>query len=238
MNFIYITGTSKGIGKELALELLKNNNNKVIGIARNQTIKHNNYIHFNINLADIEALKNFKFKTPPGLKKAVLINNAATLGEVNHLGNFSATMVHNTLNVNVVAPMILMNDFIKAYQDAVIEKLVINITSGAATSPYDGWSMYCASKAAIDMMTKVADAEQALRKHPVKVIAIAPGVVDTAMQTQIRETNVSRFTRKQKFIDLKEQNQLYHPADVARKLAEIVNEPETSGGLVVSRLAL
>jgi benzil reductase ((S)-benzoin forming) len=239
MNLIYITGTSKGIGEALANELLKNAGNKVIGIARNQTIKHNNYIHFNIDLSDIAQIKSFKFKVPPGIKKVVLVNNAGSLGEINHFGNLSADMISDTLNINLAAPMILMNDFLKAYQDAVISKVVVNITSGAANSPYDGWGMYCTAKAGMDMMTQVADQEQQLKKYPAKILGVAPGVVDTNMQTQIRKTKTEHFSRKQKFVELKEQNQLYRSSDVAKRLAAIIFNPdEETGGLLISRITV
>jgi benzil reductase ((S)-benzoin forming) len=238
MNLIYITGASKGIGAALAAELLKNADNKVIGIARTRSITHNNYIHFNIDLSDFNQLKTFKFKIPPGLNMVALINNAASLGEVTHMGNLSAEMINKTVHLNLTAPMILLNDFIKTYQDAAIKKLVINITSGAATTAYDGWSIYCATKAGLDMMTKVANAEQQMKKHPVKILGIAPGVVDTNMQTQIRNTKPENFSRKEKFVQLKAQHQLYHPADVARKLAEIIYCPELAGAEMITRLLI
>jgi benzil reductase ((S)-benzoin forming) len=238
MNLIYITGTSKGIGQALALEMLKNPDNKVVGIARNQTIKHNNYIHFNIDLADIEQIKTFKFKTPPGTKKVVLVNNAATLGEITHFGNISADMIHKTINVNLTAALIFMNDFIKAYQYAAVPKLIINITSGAANKAYDGWGMYCASKAALDMATKVAHEEQQKCSSPIKILGIAPGVVDTEMQVQIRKVREEYFSRKQKFVDLKEQNELYNATDVARRLKDIIDRPELAGSQLISRIEL
>ncbi len=238
MNLIYITGTSKGIGEALANELLKDPANKVVGIARNQTIKHNNYIHFSIDLADIEQIKTFRFKAPPGTQKVVLVNNAGTLGEIAHLGNLSADMIHKTINVNLTAALIFMNDFIKAYQYAAVPKLIINITSGAANSPYDGWGMYCAAKAALDMATKVAHEEQQKSSSPIKILGVAPGVVDTAMQTQIRAVRSENFSRRQKFIDLKEQNELYNATDVARKLKDIIDRPELAGNQLISRLEL
>lgn len=238
MNLIYITGTSKGIGQALALEMLKYPENKVVGIARNQTIKHNNYIHFNIDLANIEQIKTFKFKTPPGTKKVVLVNNAGTLGEITHFGNISADMIHKTINVNLTAALIFMNDFIKAYQYAAVPKLIINITSGAANSAYDGWGMYCASKAALDMATKVAHEEQQKCSSPIKILGIAPGVVDTEMQTQIRKVRDEYFSRKQKFVELKEQNELYNATDVARRLKDIIDKPELAGSQLISRIEL
>jgi benzil reductase ((S)-benzoin forming) len=235
MNLIYITGTSKGIGNALASELLNDLSNKVVGISRSQSIQHSNYIHFNIDLGDIEQLKTFKFKIPPGVKKVVLVNNAGSLGEVNYTGSFSAEMISQTMNINLVSPMILANDFIKAYQDAAVPKLIINITSGAANNAYDGWSMYCTAKAGIDMFTKVIEAEQQHKKHAVKILGIAPGVVDTDLQEQILKTKVENFSQKQKFVDLRNNNQLYSAVDVAKKLASIIKDPQSIGN-TISRL--
>lgn len=235
MNLIYITGTSKGIGNALALELLNDLSNKVVGISRSQSIQHSNYIHFNIDLGDLEQLKTFKFKIPPGVKKVVLVNNAGSLGEVNYTGSFSAEMISQTMNINLVSPMILANDFIKAYQDAAVPKLIINITSGAANNAYDGWSMYCTAKAGIDMFTKVIETEQQHKKHAVKILGIAPGVVDTDLQEQILKTKVENFSQKQKFVDLRNNNQLYSAVDVAKKLASIIKEPQSIGN-TISRL--
>jgi benzil reductase ((S)-benzoin forming) len=238
MNLIYITGTSAGIGEALTNELLKNPDNKIIGIARSQTVKHNNYIHFKTDLSDLSQVKAFKFKVPPGVKKLVLVNNAGALGDLNHLGNLSADMIRDIMNINLLAPAMLMNEFIKTYQEATIPKLVINITSGAATSPYDGWSMYCTAKAGMDMLTRVAHEEQQLKKYPFTILGIAPGVVDTNMQTQIRKTKTENFSRKQKFIDLKEKQQLYAATDVAKKLSEIIYNPDTVGGQLISRIVM
>jgi benzil reductase ((S)-benzoin forming) len=235
MNLIYITGTSKGIGNALALELLNDLSNKVVGISRSQSIQHSNYIHFNIDLGDLEQLKTFKFKIPPGVKKVVLVNNAGSLGEVNYTGSFSAEMISQTMNINLVSPMILANEFIKAYQDAAVPKLIINITSGAANTAYDGWSMYCTAKAGIDMFTKVIEREQQHKKHAVKILGIAPGVVDTDLQEQILKTKVENFSQKQKFVDLRNNNQLYSAVDVAKKLASIIKEPQSIGN-TISRL--
>lgn len=238
MNYIYITGTSKGIGKALAELLLKDNQNKIIGLSRHQSIQHNNYIHFNIDLSDSESLKQFKFKLPPGATRLVLINNAGSLGEVTHLGRLSAEMITKTLHANLTAPLILMNDFIKIYQHITIPKLVINITSGAAKNPYDGWGMYCTSKAGLDMATLVADAEQKLKSNAVKILGIAPGVVATDMQIQIRQASKAQFSNIEKFIKLKENNELYSPEAVALKLKDFIFNPEWAGDAVISRISI
>ncbi len=66
---------------------------------------------------------------------------------------------------------------------------VINISSGAATSALEGWSHYCATKAAVLSLTRVADKEY--RDHGVRVIGLSPGTVATDMQVQIKASGIN-----------------------------------------------
>jgi len=238
MNYYYITGTSRGIGKAIAKSLLEDHtDNRVIGISRNSTIIHDNYRHINLDLSDLKAVSIFSFDNLPDAKKIVLINNAGTLGEVKHLGNLSNEIIIKGLSVNMIAPTLLVNNYLSAYQNKPVEKIIINVTSGAAQNPYDGWGIYSPGKAAIDMLSKVADIEQKTKEYATTVLAIAPGVVATEMQTYMRELDEKDFNRKNKFIDLYEKNQLYNPKDVAKSFLKIINNPESVEG-VINRISL
>jgi len=87
------------------------------------------------------------------------------------------------------------------------------------------------------MLSKVAAVEQELNDSGIKVMAIAPGVVDTDMQSSIRSTSEKGFSRKQKFIDLHENKQLYQVKDVAREFVRIIKNPEEIKD-VVNRISL
>jgi benzil reductase ((S)-benzoin forming) len=87
------------------------------------------------------------------------------------------------------------------------------------------------------MYTEAIAKEQEHADKPVKVYAIAPGVVDTLMQDQIRETSSEQFSQIAKFQDLKSNNQLYKAQDVARRLAEMIAAPHTIPSLI-SRIQL
>lgn len=238
MHYYFITGSSSGIGKALALALLEEDNTVVYGISRTQSINHRNYKHVALDLSSQAAVIAFRFPNLVSPNRVVLVNNAGTLGTVTHLGELDSQEIAGALNVNLVAPTILANAFMATYKLADSTKLIINITSGAATSPYDGWSVYCTGKAGIDMLSRVAAHEQQLgKKHPTTILAIAPGVVDTAMQNQLRSTDSKGFSRKQKFVDLKAKNQLYPPEAVAQRLVEIIKNPAQVGD-VVSRIEL
>lgn len=238
MKYAYITGASQGIGQGIAKALLATGKYKVIGISRRKSIDDANYKHISADLSDPDTLEHFEFEEHPGAQQIVLVNNAGMLGNIHHLGSLKNRDIINAYTVNLIAPAVLSNKFMARYSGNDAEQLIINVTSGAATSPYDGWSVYCSSKAGLDMLTKVNAEEQKTNSgNKVTVLGIAPGVVDTEMQTQIRGTDESGFSRKEKFVNLKQNNELYDPQAVGKRFAEIIQNPEQVHDLI-SRISL
>ncbi|MDB5262023.1 MAG: short-chain dehydrogenase [Adhaeribacter sp.] len=225
MNYYFITGASKGIGKALTEALLKNEDNYVFGISRNVTIKHERYHHQHLDLSDITALRNNLHKVflpldNPG--KIVLVNNAGVLGEIGYIGSQTTDNFEFVFDVNVIGPALLMNTFLSAYLEQTCPKIILNISSGAGQRPIDGWSAYCSSKAALDMLSLTCQKEQELLKTGVKVFSLAPGVVDTTMQKQIREGAASQFSQLEQFVALKENNALQEPEAVGERIAGFI----------------
>ncbi|NDK54649.1 SDR family NAD(P)-dependent oxidoreductase [Pontibacter sp. BT213] len=227
MNYYIITGTSKGIGKALAEELLKDDNNRVIGVCRNSTITHKNYHHQPLDFSDIPAVEhNLQKVFMPfnNAEKLVLVNNAGVMGDIGYVGEgMPNERFEFVFDVNVIVPAMLMNTFLKVYQQHPAEKLIVNISSGAGKYPIDGWASYCASKAALDMLSMTIQKEQDMRGSGVKVYALSPGVVDTAMQENIREADAGRFSTVEKFRDYKASNQLAQPETVAHKIIHLMH---------------
>lgn len=231
MNYYYITGTSRGIGKAFAEYLLDNPSNNVIGISRQKTIEHPNYRHFFLDLSDASALVNFKFEPHANAKKIFLINNAGTLGFIKPVGKLNSDIIVKNYTLNIIAPSVLTNAFINCYDTADAEKVIVNISSGAGKAPVDGWAVYCASKAAVDMFSRVVDMEQTIREEHTstaihkgfKIFAIAPGVVDTEMQSEIRNASKEDFSRLEKFIDYKVNHHLSDPVEISRQYFNILN---------------
>ncbi len=228
MNYYYITGTGKGIGKALALHLLEDKENYVIGLSRNNAIKHEHFEFIALDLSNFDTVSNFQFIDIRDANKIVLINNAGVIGKINHVGNMDNISVYETFMVNSIAPAVLMNNFIKAYRNYSLEKIVLTVSSGAGRHAIESWSAYCASKAAIDMFSLVAHEEQDLLslKYPVKIFSAAPGIVDTQMQTQIRNTDKSNFSLVDKFIDYKNNKQLSSAEKTAELLNKILQNPD------------
>jgi len=226
MKSLYIvTGSHSGLGKSIVSQLLQDKNNTVIGISRHNEIEHSQFQFISLDLSNIEKVKTFSFPDYSHFENIVLINNAGILGEITTLEKVSIDALDAVISVNYTAVMILSTLFIKAYQDAKIQKTIITISSGAATSAYPSWANYCASKAAIEMLMKCIVEEQKNKENPIFAFAIAPGVVDTNMQLQIRSTDIQDFEFKPKFIDLYEEGKLYKPEDVAERIIEVGQSP-------------
>lgn len=234
MNYYFITGTSRGIGYAITQELLKNNQNFVFGYSRNCTITHPNYKHIKKDLSDIENLLQFEFPEITDADSICLINNSGTIGEIKPCGKLDNKNIVQTLNLNLIAPSILCNQFLKKYQAHSAKKFIINISSGAAKFPIDAWSGYCASKAGLDLLSLTIQEEQNNRNGNVKVFAISPGVIDTAMQDEIRKANPDDFKKSDYFHELKINNELISADLVAKKIIHILQSPHLQDNVLIA----
>lgn len=211
----FITGTSRGIGKEIA-ELLLRQKYKVFGYSRTNTIQHSNFVFTRVDLSDLEKVRAIKF---PSFNKAnvILINNAARIGDIGPLNIKTSKSIINDYNLNIITPTILCANFINSFNGS--NKIIFNISSGAANSAIPSWSTYCATKASLNALTNVIAAEQ---HCDLKTYSISPGAVNTKMQEKIRATHIDRFPLLDKFISYFEKNELENPAIIAEKLWYII----------------
>ncbi len=229
MNLVYITGSSSGLGKSLAELLLKDNNNHVMGVARRETIQHKRYFHYTLDLKKV-INENIFQKIPANCEKVVLINNAGTVGPITRVGSQSYEEVADNYTINVTAPSFLCNQFVEAYKNEQVQKIIINVSSGAGKHPIEAWNTYCASKAALDMFSQVLQAE-----HPdFKVFAVAPGIVDTPMQSLIRSADEQHFPHLHRFQSYKTDGDLVSASEVALKYLKIIQNPQNFQEVLLS----
>ncbi len=229
MKKVIITGTSSGIGLALANVFLEKGY-IVEGIARRDAIVHPNYVHHTLDLSDLKSVQEFQFTVDKDLDEVVLINNAGWLGEVKPIGELQSENIQRINDINITAPFILINSFLSQLKSFGGKKTIINISSGAAQYPIKSWGGYCASKAAIDMFSRVIKEE-----HPeIGVMSIAPGVVDTAMQKTIREVPAEHFEDSARFHDMYDSGELRSSADVAKQITDLIEVKEKARGTVFS----
>jgi benzil reductase ((S)-benzoin forming) len=223
-----VTGSSKGLGRALVEQLIQSDQNLVVGISRSSMEEKDNFRPVELDLADTDALiGQLDSAFPEGdFQNVFLINNAGWIGDIASLGNLDPVGIQRIQAINVVAPALLINEFVKRYQRLEGKKVVVNISSGAATKAIDGWSGYCSSKAALNQLSLVAEEESKLKGFGIKYYALSPGIIDTPMQEEIRSVPEENFSNIEKFRSYKSQNQLSSPEEVAGKVIYLLNHTD------------
>jgi benzil reductase ((S)-benzoin forming) len=216
----FITGTSSGIGRALAERALADGH-WVTGFSRRHVIEHPNYKHVTIDLAKLNDYHTIGFECNKEVEAIVLVNNAGILGHVKPVAKLDPDRVDRSYRINVTAPTVMTHLFLDNLAEKSCKKIVINISSGAGSLPIKGWSTYCASKAAINMFTEVL----ALDHPEVRCYAIAPGIVDTEMQGEIRRLTKSDFPDVDRFVEYKKNDELASADTVAAKLMQVIHKP-------------
>ncbi len=241
MRYYIITGTSSGLGEALAMNVISSNG-KVFCISRrlNQKLKelankmHAGFWYFEqdlTNVTEIPDLMNeiFSYVDKSTATEIVLINNAGIVEPVGPLGKFTVDEIKRHIEINLMVPVIMTNEFIRHSAEFDCLKTVLNISSGAAYNPYFGWSLYCTGKAGIDMLTRTVSLEKDYNN--ITILSIAPGVLDTGMQEKLRAVDVSDFPMKHKFVSLHEKNKLVKPDIAAADIIRFLESSPESGSI-------
>jgi len=216
---VVVTGSSTGIGRALASRLAAASAT-VIGCARRSAAPIEGVEQHELDLSLPGAIAELIARAAERGPIDAWVNNAGSLGRIGPLADVEADelMGHVALNVASIA------EASAAFADHVRSRpgpgVLINLSSGAASSPRAGWAMYCASKAYIDMLTRTLALET--EDGELRVYSVAPGVVDTDMQSQIRQVDERRFPSRQLFVEMHRRGELRHPDEVAVQLVELL----------------
>jgi NAD(P)-dependent dehydrogenase (short-subunit alcohol dehydrogenase family) len=158
------------------------------------------------------------------------VNNAGLLAPIAPLREADPDELRANVEANVLGVLYGSAAFARHVRARPGGGTLVNISSGAATRPYEGWVAYCASKAAVDHATRVVAAEEA--EAGLRAYAVAPGVVDTDMQATIRATPVERFPEVERFHDLRRADAYNSPAWVADHIVRLAFDPPTDAPTV------
>lgn len=218
-----VTGHTRGLGAAIAHELLSRDIG-VLGIARNRNADIKKqfpslFQQVELDLGDAAALARWlehgNLKNFIGRSETVLlINNAGIVQPVGPIQAQDVAIVAQAINLNVAAPMML-SSALAAAGHAARDVRILHISSGAGRNAYPGWSIYCATKAALDHHARSVALDRSPR---LRICSLAPGVIDTDMQAAIRSTPPEHFPLRERFEQLKRENQLVHPRDCARQV--------------------
>jgi benzil reductase ((S)-benzoin forming) len=233
-NITIITGASRGMGLAMAEQLLDAGHD-LLCISR----RHNDALgkraaaagrrceqwpmdlaHADVAVVRLEAwLANQDAAT---LDSVALINNAAIVMQIAPLGAVSPTDLANAMRVNLEAPMLLTSAFLRTTETWQCSRKVLNISSGLGRRPMASTAAYCAAKAGMDHFTRCVALEEAARPNGAKVCSLAPGVIDTDMQVQLRSADAAQFPDIGNFIGMKEKGALTSPADAAARVLAVM----------------
>ena len=220
MKAIIITGVSRGLGKAF-FDILKDKEYYLICISRsfidyqNKLAESDNIELIKFDLNDINDLT-LKLNNAIILKKCdfdelIFINNAGVISSIGKVGNIDEKNIRKSININLVSPILISNYLSAFCSKNKIKFKIINISTGAADKPFEGWSIYCSTKSAAKMFFNVIEKEN----DNVVVANIDPGVLNTSMQKEIRNADKSYFPLVDYFKNLGEKGELKEPSQVA-----------------------
>ncbi|MGC4937083.1 SDR family NAD(P)-dependent oxidoreductase [Kribbella sp. DT2] len=161
-------------------------------------------------------------------ERLVFVHNAGTVTPIGPAGDVDPAAYTRAVLLNSAAPQVLGRAFLRATAGLECEKHLVMLTSGAAKKPYAGWSAYNAGKAAVDHWVRTVG----LEANGCRVVAVAPGVVDTAMQGEIRKVDERAFPSVERFRELRRTGGLSTPEAAAAGIWSVVERSLPSGSVV------
>jgi benzil reductase ((S)-benzoin forming) len=231
-----ITGASRGMGLAMARQLLKPGDT-VLCISRTaQTtldqqakVTGTTLLQWTHDLADgapLSARLVAWLGEMASTAWASLINNAGMIPRIGPLSDSDPVDLARALRVGLEAPMQLTAAFLRATEGWPGQRKVLNISSGLGRRAMASQAGYCAAKAGMDHFTRCVALEEALKPQGAKLCSLAPGVIDTDMQVQLRAADRSAFPDQDSFLNLKASRSLTSPDEAATRLLAYLARPD------------
>jgi len=238
MELVIVTGASRGLGRALAEQLLATDR-LLLTISRRPdpsleataTARGARLEQWALDLqhgigvaARLEAwlrgLDGARFGA------ATLINNAALVGPAGPLQDAGAEAIAAALRVGLEAPAQLGAAFLRATDGWRAARKLLNISSGAAHVVIPGSAVYCAVKAGLDHLSRVMSEDEASRPNGAKIVSLAPGIIDTDMQVELRGADPMRFASQPRFLAMKTSGQLATAEAAAARVLAYLARPD------------
>jgi NAD(P)-dependent dehydrogenase (short-subunit alcohol dehydrogenase family) len=238
-----LTGASRGMGLAMAQQLLAPDRLLLCisrqgnaELAQQAEAAGAPLLQWSQDLAEPEAARErlrewLQSLTPAAWLSATLINNAGVIPRIGPLGDCPADELARALRVGLEAPMQLSAAFLKVtggWTEAGWRgpRKLLNISSGLGRSAMAAQAPYCAAKAGMDHFTRCCALEEAQHPHGAQLVSLAPGVIDTDMQVQLRAGDPAAFPDRQRFVELQKQGQLTAPDEAARRILAWLQRPD------------
>ena len=226
MHLTILTGASRGLGQAL-MELLLQQGHHVLALSRRSIeigqAHRGQLTHWAVDLADAAPVAQrlsrwLAEQDASTLQSATLINNAGVVSQLAPLSEVSAPDLVNALRVGLEAPTLLTAAFLNATGTWAIPRKVVLVSSGLGRRAMAASASYCAAKAGLDHLARAVAQEEATKPAGARIVSLAPGVIDTDMQIQLRAADPALFPERHRFTELKSAGQLDSPIAAATKM--------------------
>jgi NAD(P)-dependent dehydrogenase (short-subunit alcohol dehydrogenase family) len=232
MHLSIVTGSSRGLGLALTEQLLQRGH-RVLAIARSDTSPpgpaNDELEAWRADLADAApvAAQLQQWLAGQGAPSSVtLINNAGVVSTPGPLGDSDLAELTTAIRVGLESAVLLSAAFLHATAGWTVPRKIVLVSSGLGRRAMAGSASYCAAKAGMDHLARAVALEEAARPHGARIVSLAPGIIDTDMQVQLRTADRSRFPERDRFLGFKTAGQLDSPAVAATKLLRYLDRDD------------
>ena len=225
-----LTGASRGMGLAMAQQLLQPGHQLLClsrqvneALAAEAEAKGVPLEQWSVDLMDAPAAAQqlaqwLATQAPHAFSAATLINNAGVIPSIVPLSQVEAADLARAMRVGLEAPMALTAAFLGGTASWSGPRRVLNISSGLGRRAMASQAPYCAAKAGMDQFTRCVALDEARQPNGAKVCSLAPGVIDTDMQVQLRAADASAFPDQAGFASLKAGGQLTSTSEAATRV--------------------
>ncbi|XP_045616527.1 sepiapterin reductase [Procambarus clarkii] len=248
VTWVVVTGASRGLGAAICEGVagMVAAGSRIVGVARSQqgldttssnVHKANPDVKFTSVVMDLGTASKENLEKAldkllivgqdPPPTRCVIFHNAGSLGDLVYLRNLKDLDHVNSYFQMNVSSVVMLNavviEIMSKQPNVALE--IVNISSLCAVQPFKSWGLYCAGKAARDMLFKVLADEE----PNILVLNYAPGPLDNEMQEIARRATTDKELRST-FASLKEEGKLL-PCNVsANKLLDILKQRKFKSG--------
>lgn len=202
MNWIIVTGDSKGLGKQIVSQILMNTSYGVIGISRSDenvvqefVLKYpNRFRHISYDLVDVDNIKNLYSQQIRHIGPIYgLVNNSATAYD-DIVSNLKVEYLEKMFKVNVFSAMHLTKYVIR---DMLLHKTqgsIVHVSSVSTHTGYKGLSMYASTKGAMEAFSKNVAREWGSKG--IRSNCVVPGFMETEMSSSLTREQKDRIYKR------------------------------------------
>lgn len=222
MQTIILTGSTGGLGSVLAERIMEQGLGDLICVYRNEAKFQKMFAEKSGAMYSYRTSEKDDFTgleqmlAAMAAEEVVLILNAFSIVPIKRVGTYTQSEIEEMVGGNVRQNVVLLNAVLRFCGGTGRKLRIVNLDSGAADFPLQGWGSYCASKAYLNAFLSVI----ALENPEHRVVSFDPGVMDTGMQAQIRQTDKRVFDQVNQFIAYRDDQKLAAPEAVADELIE------------------